>query len=101
MFLLASVRTEVADYLSAVLDVYTLLIVLYILTQWLFAFGIRPGYSRYTDAIFNFLRDICEPFLAIFRRVMPRLGPLDLSPIIAILALQLFNSFVVGRLIHG
>lgn len=101
IFTLASVRTEVADYLSTLVYVYTLLIVLYIVIQLLFAFGVRPHYSRFTDAIFTFLRDVCEPFLRLFRRVIPRLGPFDFSPVVAILVLELFNSLVIQGAIHG
>lgn len=98
---LASVRTEVADYLSTLIYVYTLLIVLYIVIQLLFAFGVRPPYSRFTDAILTFLRDVCEPFLRIFRRFVPQIGPFDFSPVVAILVLEIFNSLVVRGAIHG
>jgi YggT family protein len=99
--LLATARVEVANYLSTLIYVYTLLILLYIVVQWLFAFGLRPSYSRVTDAVLTFLREICEPFLRIFRRVIPSLGGLDFSPIVAIVALGLVNRVVVGGLIHG
>ena len=98
---LASARTQIADYLSTLIYVYTLLIILYIVIQLLFAVGLRPPYSRTTDALLGFLRDICEPFLRIFRRVIPSLGGIDFSPILAIVTLQLFNSIVVGGIIHG
>jgi YggT family protein len=99
--LLASVRTEVAGYLSTLIYVYTLLIVLYIVTQLLFAFGVRPPYSRASDAILTFLRDVCEPYLRIFRRVIPMVGAFDFSPIVAILVLSLVNGLIVNGLIHG
>lgn len=99
--LLASVRTEVAGYLSTLIYVYTLLIVLYIVVQLLFAFGLRPPYSRASDAILTFLRDVCEPYLRIFRRVIPQVGAFDFSPIVAIVVLSLVNSLIVGGLIHG
>jgi YggT family protein len=99
--ILATVRTEVANYLSTLIYVYTLLIILYIVIQLLFAFGLRPPYSRVTDAILTFLRDVCEPFLRIFRRIVPRIGPFDFSPVIAILVLELINSIVVQGAIHG
>lgn len=98
---IASVRVEIANYLSTLIYVYTLLIILYIVVQLLFAFGVRPPYSRATDAIFSFLRDVCEPFLRIFRRILPRFGPFDFSPVIAILVLELINSIVVQGAIHG
>ena len=52
---------------------------------WMFALGVRPPYSRWTDAILNFLRDVCEPYLKIFRRFIPAIGMFDFSPIIAII----------------
>jgi len=97
----ATARTQLADYLSTLIYVYTLLIILYIVIQLLFAAGLRPPYSRTTDAILGFLRDICEPFLRIFRRLLPSFGGFDFSPIIAILALGIFNSIVVQGIIHG
>jgi YggT family protein len=98
---LASARVEVANYLSTLIYVYTLLILLYIVVQWMFAFGLRPPYSRASDAVLTFLREICEPFLRIFRRVIPSFGAFDFSPIVAILVLGLVNRVVVGGLIHG
>jgi YggT family protein len=98
---LASARTQIADYLSTLIYVYTLLIILYIVIQLLFSVGLRPPYSRATDVILQFLRDICEPFLRIFRRILPTFGGLDFSPILAIFTLQIINSVVVLGLIHG
>ncbi len=99
--ILASTRTQIADYLSTLIYVYTLLIVLFIVIQLLFSVGVRPAYSRGLDIVVGFLRDVCEPFLRIFRRFVPQFGGIDFSPILAILALSLFNSIVVQKLIHG
>jgi YggT family protein len=99
--ILASARTQIAGYLSTLIQVYILLIILHIVIQLLFAVGFRPPYSRATDAILQFLRDICEPFLRLFRRVLPSFGAIDLSPMLAILTLVVLNSVVVQRLIHG
>jgi YggT family protein len=51
--------------------------------------------------VLGFLRDICEPFLRVFRRIIPAFGGIDFSPILAIFTLQIVNSVVVGNLIHG
>jgi uncharacterized protein YggT (Ycf19 family) len=99
--LFASTRTDIAGYLSTLIYVYTLLIVAYIVVQLLFAFGVRPPYSRATDAVLTFLRDVCEPYLRIFRRIIPMVGMLDFSPIVAILVLTLINTVVVNGIIHG
>jgi YggT family protein len=100
MLLIASARTEIAGYLSTLIYVYTLLIVLYIVVQLLFAFGVKPPYSRANDAVLSFLRDVCEPYLRIFRRVIPMVGSFDFSPIVAIIVLSLVGNLIVS-LIHG
>jgi YggT family protein len=97
---LATARTEIAGYLSALIYVYTLLIILYIVIQLLFSVGLRPPYSRTVDIVLGFLRDVCEPFLRIFRRVIPTIAGIDFSPLAAIIALQVLNSIVVRSLIR-
>src|ERR1700730_11290141 len=99
--ILASARTPIADYLSTLIYVYTLLIFLYIVVQLLFSAGLRPPYSRTLDVVLGFLRDVCEPYLRIFRRLIPSFGGFDFSPILAIITLQIFNSIVVQNIIHG
>jgi YggT family protein len=99
--LLASARTDIADFLATLIYVYTLLIILFIVIQLLFSLGLRPPYSRTVDVIVQFLRDICEPFLRIFRRVIPSFGGLDFSPILAIISLQIINRVLVEGVIHG
>ena len=98
---LASTRTDIADFLSTVIYVYSLVIIVYIITNLLFAAGLRPPYNRTVDAILGFLRDVSEPYLRIFRRIMPSFGGFDFSPIIAIFALAIINSVIVRGIIHG
>ena len=97
---LATAREEIATYVQAVFYVYTLLIIAYILSSLFFAFGGRVPYARWSSAILGFLRDVCEPYLSIFRRFIPPLGPLDLSPIIGILLLNIVGS-ILANLIAG
>ena len=93
---LATFREDLAGYVYAVFNVYTLLIIAYILSSLFFAFGGRLPYARWSSAVLGFLRDICEPYLAIFRRFIPAIGPLDLSPVVGILLLQF-----VGRALYS
>ena len=97
----ASARSSIADFLSAAIYVYTLLIIVHIVIQLLFAAGLRPPYNRTVDAILQFLRDVCEPFLRIFRRIIPGIGGFDFSPILAIISLSLVNAIVVEGVIRG
>jgi YggT family protein len=93
---LATVREDIADYVGAVILVYTLLIIAYILSSLFFAFGGRVPYARWSSAILGFLRDVCEPYLSVFRRFIPAIGPLDLSPVVAIFVLQLVGGVIVN-----
>ena len=93
---LAITRVDVAEFLSALLFVYSLLIVIYVLTLMIFSLGARAPYSRWSDAILGFLRDVCEPYLRIFRKVIPQFGPFDFSPIVAVIVLQIVGGIIVG-----
>ena len=96
MFVLADVRDDIAGYVSAIFLVYTLLIIAYILSSMFFAFGGRVPYSRWSSAVLGFLRDVCEPYLGFFRRFIPPLGPIDLSPIVAIFVLNIAARIITG-----
>ena len=97
---LATFRQDLGNYVQAVFYVYTLLIIAYILSSLFFAFGGRVPYARWSSAVLGFLRDVCEPYLAIFRRFIPPIGPLDLSPIVGILLLNIVGS-ILANLIAG
>jgi uncharacterized protein YggT (Ycf19 family) len=100
VILLAVTRVDVANYVSALFTVYILLLFVYILTNLLFSFGMRPPYSKYTDAVLGFLRDVCEPYLRIFRKFIPPIGMFDLSPMLGIILLYVLQR-VITNLITG
>jgi YggT family protein len=105
MIVLASARVEIALFISTLIDVYILLIFAHIVVNWLFAFGVRIPYSRASSAAIGFLRDVCEPYLRVFRGLIhaafPNTGAFDFSPILAIFTLVLVNTFLVEGIIHG
>jgi YggT family protein len=88
---LADAISTIGEFVSVFIYVYVLLIFAYIITSW-----IRLPYSTWLNRIQRFLYDVCEPYLRIFRRILPALGPLDLSPIIAI-----FSLFLIDRVIQA
>jgi uncharacterized protein YggT (Ycf19 family) len=100
LLLLATVRTQIAGFISALVWVYSILIIAYIFTSMFFTVGGRIPYSRWSRMILDFLRDVCEPYLSIFRRFIPPFGPLDLSPMIAIIVLVVIGNVLV-TIIHG
>ena len=87
--LLADTASAVNQFLDIFIEVYLLLIFVYVLTSW-----VRLPYSVWVRRVSDFLRDVCEPYLRLFRRILPPLGPLDLSPVVAIFAL-----FILMRVI--
>ena len=89
-------RQEIADFLSALLTVYVIVIIAWVLVSFVFAMGVRVPYTRWSNAVLDFLRDVANPWLNIFRRLPLRVGPLDLSPIVAILVLQIAGGIVIG-----
>ena len=101
MFVLADARDEIASYVGTIFLVYTLLIIAYILSSMFFAFGGRVPYSRWSSAVLGFLRDVCEPYLGFFRRFIPALGPIDLSPIVAIFVLNIAARIITGVIAGG
>jgi YggT family protein len=90
MLLLDAVGT-VQNFLDVFITVYILVILAYIITSW-----IRLPYSPTLNRIQRFLYDVCDPYLRLFRRVVPPLGPLDLSPMLAVIVL-----LVVQQLLHA
>jgi uncharacterized protein YggT (Ycf19 family) len=96
----ANVRNQIADFLASLILVYTLLIIAWIVVSLVFSFGVRVPYNRVVNAMLDFLRDVTEPYLRIFRRLGLQIGPLDLSPMVAILLLQIVGGIVVA-LVRG
>ena len=89
------VRQEIADFLGALLTVYVIVIIAWIVVSFVFAMGVRMPYSRPVNAVLDFLRDTANPWLNLFRRLPLRIGPLDLSPIVAIIVLQIAGGIVI------
>jgi YggT family protein len=89
---ISSLRLHVAEYVDDLAWVYTVAIIAYVVTNMLFAVGLRIPYSRWSEAILTFLRDVSEPLLRPIRRLLPSLGGFDFSPIIAILVVRLVGS---------
>jgi YggT family protein len=98
---LAITRFDVADYVSALFLVYTILIFLRILISWI---PRMPTYNRGLRACLDFVTETTDPYLNLFRRVIPPLGGggfgLDLSPVIGLVVLFIARALIVG-LIEG
>lgn len=78
-----------ASTLSAFIGIYTGLLFVRILLTWF------PNISFY-DQPFATLAQLTDPYLNLFRSIIPPLGGMDLSPMLAIIILQLLGGFVAG-----
>ena len=87
--MLADTVDRIESFVHVFIGVYTLLILAFIITSW-----IRLPYSPWLNRIQRFLYDVCDPFLRLFRRVLPPLGPLDLSPMVAVITLYAIDRIV-------
>jgi YggT family protein len=99
-FLLALTRDDVANYVSALFLVYFILIFIRILLSWI----PRMPYYPWLRATVDFVHQVVDPYLNIFRRVIPPLGgggfAIDISPILGIIVLIVVQGIVVA-LIRG
>jgi YggT family protein len=97
---LALTRFDIADYVSALFAVYTILILLRILISWV----PRMPYNRWLRVCLDFVTETTDPYLNFFRRFIPPLGgggfALDLSPIVGLIVLFVARAVIVG-LIEG
>jgi YggT family protein len=94
----AVTREDVADYVNTLVLVYLVLIFIRIIMSWL----PRIPYNRFLDMALNFVRDVTDPYLNLFRRFMPPVrmgaGALDLSPIVATFLLIIVGSLVANAI---
>jgi YggT family protein len=93
---LALTRDDIADYVGALFLVYIVLIFINILISWI----PRMPYYRWLRATLDFVTETTNPYLNLFRRVIPPLGgggfALDLSPMIGVIVLVIVRGLLVA-----
>jgi len=82
--------TQVELFVDVFIGVYTLAILAYIITSWVqLPYSLRPAQ--------RFLEDVCDPYLRLWRRILPvSAGPIDFTPMVAVLALVIFDRIFVA-----
>ena len=92
--LLADAVSSAQNFITVLYYVYLLCIIAYILTSW-----VPLPYNVWLNRVQRFLYDVVDPYLRLFRRLLPQLSVaglgLDLSPIVAIIVLSLVYGVVV------
>ena len=87
--------SSVETFIHVFITLYGIVLIAYILMSW-----VRIPYSLTMDRIQHFLHDVSEPYLRLFRRLIPMAGPLDFSPIVAFLVLAVIDQLVTRILNH-
>jgi uncharacterized protein YggT (Ycf19 family) len=93
----ALTRNDIANYVEALFLVYFVLVLLRILLSWVQQARPLP-YRTWLRAGVRFIEESTDPYLNVFRRLLPPLGPFDLSPILAILVLLLVEGLIVSAI---
>jgi uncharacterized protein YggT (Ycf19 family) len=81
------------NFVTALYYVYLVLMFLYILMSW-----VQLPYNIWIGRVRSFLHDTVEPYLRLFRRMVPPIGGLDLSPILGFIVLGLAKYVIVSLL---
>ena len=88
----------VADVLLLILQLYTYVIIAAVIASWLVGFGIINSYNPLARGVLRALHGLTEPVLGPIRRMMPALGGLDLSPLVALILIYFLQRLIVRML---
>ena len=89
------VLLDTASSLQSFVYVFVGIYVIMILAHIILSSWIQLPYSRTTARVQEFLNEVCSPYLGLFRGRIPTLGPLDLSPIVAVFVLVIASRLVI------
>lgn len=90
MFVLGNLIAAMANLLEAAFTILKWLVIVRVLIGWVSPDPFNP--------IVRFLTKATDPILGLFRRIIPPIGFLDISPVVALLVLQALQIFVVKTL---
>lgn len=71
------------------LELYSWVLIAYVIFSLLMSFGVINAYNRFVNIVFDILQRATEPVLRPIRRLLPDMGPLDLSPLVVFLLIWL------------
>lgn len=85
------IKNYLAQFISIFADILIFAIFIRVILSWVRPMGAKSGF-------FIFLFEITEPILSLFRRIIPRIGMLDISPIVAFLVIEFIRNLLIGLL---
>jgi YggT family protein len=98
LFLIASTRDDIAGYVQTLVIVYVILIFIRVIMSYI----TRMPYNLVLDKVLTFVRDVTDPYLNLWRRILPmaRLGPaaIDLSPMVGTIVLIIVGNILAAAI---
>ncbi|WP_412057517.1 YggT family protein [Bartonella sp. DGB2] len=79
---------------DTVLNLYVIILIANVVFSWLYSFQIINPYNKIVRLIGRFLYQACEPILMPIRRILPDLGPIDISPMVAFFIIHILRIFM-------
>ena len=78
-----------------IINLYTYVLIIYIITTWLIAFNIINTSNRFVFSVVGVLYRLCEPVLQYVRKYIPNIANIDISPIIVLLLLWFLQNLLI------
>jgi YggT family protein len=83
------------DVVLVILDLYTYIIIAAVIVSWLVGFGVINTHNQIARVVVRTLDALTEPVFGPIRRILPPMGGLDLSPLIALLLIFFLQRWLV------
>jgi YggT family protein len=85
----------ILDVILLILNLYTWVIIISAVLSWLLAFNVVNYDNSFVRSIWSGINALTEPLLRPIRRVLPRMGAIDISPIILLLAIFFLERVII------
>ena len=79
-----------------ILDIYSAIIIASAIMSWLVAFGVVNVRNQFIRVVVDLLYRVTEPVLRPLRRLLPNLGGIDISPVVALLLIIVIQHFIAN-----
>lgn len=85
----------IIDILGMLINVIVMLVIIQFIIGLLFAFNVINQRNEFLWQVYNSINSLLEPVLAPIRRILPRTGTIDFSPLVLIIGLQIFMRILI------
>ncbi len=94
MGVLTSLLAASLEIIGVLLDLYMMVIVVWVILGWLIVFDVVNPRNRFVGSLNAIAQRVTEPFLRPLRRFIPTVSGVDLSPLALILIIMFLQSFL-------